>query len=344
MSFRADDKKKELLLQQQMMHMATGHFRSQAIYVAAKLGIADILKDGPKTVAEISKVTKAPVDSLYRLLRALASVEIFVEIGQRRFDLTPLAVTLQKDSTSSLRPLFIWLGEEFHWTAWGQLLHSVKTQESAFEHINEMEFFAYLKKNPEAERIYEDWMARVCEMQLPYIVDNYDFSWAKLVVDIGGGYGSLLAALFKKASRLKGILFDTPAVIQEVRKRDLFGIQGRCEMISGDFFKSVPKGGDLYILKSILHDWSDELSLKILKNCHKAMGKKSRLLAIEMIVPEGNRPHASKFTDLNMLVLHRGGRERPEAQYKELLGQAGFKFKKITMTYSPISLIEAIPI
>ncbi|MCF6155288.1 MAG: methyltransferase [Candidatus Brocadia sp.] len=336
--------KDKIPLQLHMMHLAAGHFRAQAIYVAAKLGIADLLKDGPKTINELSNATKAHAYSLYRLLRALASIDIFQEEEEGRFGLTPLATTLQSDSTTSVLPGVLLAGSEFHWEAWSNLFHSVMTGESAFEHINGIRFFDYLAKNPDAGVTFDAWMTRSSEMQIPAIVNSYDFSGYQTIVDIGGGHGSLLAAILKANPHLKGILFDMPEVLRSAKKIRNTGIEARCEMVSGDMFRSIPPGGDLYILKTVIHDWSDELSIKILRNCHAAMTDQTRLLVIESIVPTGNQPHFSKFMDLNMLVLNHGGRERTEAEYRSLFHSAGFRLTNSIKTPSPLNLIEGIRI
>lgn len=339
---RKFSQKDQIPLQLHMMHLATGHFRTQAIYVAAKLGIADLLKDGSKTVDELSNATKAHACSLYRLLRALASIDIFREEEDGRFCLTPLATTLRSDSMNSVLPGVLLAGSEFHWEAWGNLFYSVMTGESAFEHIHDMRFFDYLPKNPDDGATFDAWMTRSSEMQIPAIMNSYDFSMYQTIVDIGGGHGSLLAAILQTNPHLKGILFDMPEVLKAAKKFRNAGIDTRCEMTGGDMFKSIPQGGDLYILKTIIHDWSDELSIKILRNCHTAMTDHARLLVIESIVPTGNQPHLSKFMDLNMLVLNHGGRERTESEYRTLFHAAGFRLTNIIKTPSPLSLIEGI--
>jgi hypothetical protein len=326
----------------QMMELATGHMRAQAVYVAAKLGVADLLKDGPKTVEEIGESTQAHPGSLYRLLRALASIGIFNEQDDGRFALTPLATTLQSDGPNSVRPLVLLGGEEFHWGAWSNLLHSVTTGQCAFEHVHGMRFFEYLTKHPQAGVTFDTWMTRASQMQIPAIVSSYDFSDCRTVVDVGGGHGSLLAAILKANAHLKGILYDLPEVIQGAREIGRTGVAERCEAVGGNLFETVPRGGDAYLLKTVIHDWSDKLSLRILKNCHEAMADGARVLLIESIVPAGNQPHSSKFMDLNMLVLNHGGRERTEAEYRSLLEAAGLKLSQIIPTPSPLSVIEGV--
>jgi hypothetical protein len=328
-----------VLPQLQMMQLATGHFRAQAIYVAAKLGIADLLRDGPRSCEELARSTKTPARALYRLLRALASIEVFAEREGGRFELTPLAETLRSDTDDSLRPLLLVAGEDFHWGSWSHLLYSVTTGESAFEHVHEKRFFEYLAEDAEAGANFAAWMTRATEIQIPAILGAYDFSAARAVVDVGGGQGRLLAAILRACPRLSGVLFDRPEVVAG-SVISSSGLADRCSTKSGSFFESVPRGGDLYLLKTILHDWGDDLALRVLRNCRDAMEPDARALVIEMIVPPGNAPHPSKFMDLNMLVLNHGGMERTEEEFRALLRSAGLEIARVIPTRSPLSLIE----
>jgi hypothetical protein len=328
-----------LLPELQMMQLATGHFRAQALYVAAKLGIADLLANGPRRCEELARSTKTPPRALYRLMRALASIEVFVEIEDGRFDLTPLAQTLRSDAVESLRALFLLVGEDSHWASWSHLLYSVTTGESAFEHVHDKRFFEYLSEDAEAGANFAAWMTRATEIQIPAILAAYDFSAARAVVDVGGGQGRLLAAILKAHPRITGVLFDRP----EVAAASVLAVEAlgdRCEIASGSFFESVPTGGDLYLLKTILHDWDDELATRVLENCRAAMGPEARALVIEMIVPPGNAPHPSKFMDLNMMVLNHGGMERTEPEFRALVAAAGLEVARVIPTRSPFSLIE----
>jgi hypothetical protein len=324
----------------QMLVLGTGHFVSQAIYVAAKLGIADLLKDVPKTAAELSRVTATHAESLYRLLRALASIGVFAEDGGGRFCVTPLAATLQSDSPNSIRAALLLGGSDFHQDAWRDLMYSIQTGESAFEHVHGMRFFEYLASHAGAEALFGAWMTRSSELNNPAIVSCYDFSRFRTIVDVGGGQGSLLAAILKANPATRGVLFDLAGVMEAARRSEAVELRSRCEMVEGNFFEAVPRGGDLYLLKTVVHDWDDELSIAILGNCKEAMAGHSRLLVIESIVPGGNAPHASKFMDLNMLVLNHGGRERSEGEYRLLFERAGLEVTSITGTASPYSLIE----
>jgi ubiquinone/menaquinone biosynthesis C-methylase UbiE len=323
-----------------MLQMISGFWISRAIYIAAKLGIADHLCDGPKAVDTLAAATGTHAASLYRVLRALASVGVFSEGQKRRFALTPLAETLRTDAPGSLRAFAtVELGEE-HYPAWGELLHSVKTGEIAFDRAFGMPVWKFFEQNPDNAKTFNDAMTGFTLAVNDAVLSSYDFSSISKIVDVGGGHGSLIASILKANPQMKGVLFDAPPVIEGARHRIADeGIAERCEAVAGDFFDAVPSGGDAYIVKWIIHDWDDERSVTILKNCHRAMAENGRLLLVEAVVPDGSEPHFSKYMDLNMLIMT-GGRERTEDEYRTLLEASGFKLTRIVPTNSPMSIIE----
>lgn len=325
-----------------MLRMISGFWVSRAIYIAAKLGIADLVQDEPKTATELAEATGTHARSLYRVLRALASVGVFAEDGNGRFALTPLAATLQSDVPGSLRAFAtVELGEE-HYPAWGDLLYSVKTGQIAFNHVFGMPVWDFFARNPENARTFDQAMTNMTAVVNETLMASYDFSPIGKIVDVGGGHGSLLASILKANPKMRGVLFDVPHVIEGARRRiELDGLAQRCEVVAGDFFESVPNGGDAYMLKWIIHDWDDERSVAILKNCHRAMAEGGKLLLIEAVIPHGNEPFLGKFMDLNMLVMN-GGRERTAAEYQSLLAAADFRLTKIIPTQSEMSLIEGV--
>ena len=322
-----------------LFEIAAGFMKTQAIYVAAKLGIADLLKDGPKKVDELANITGVHGNSLYRLLRALASIGIFAEKGDGHFELTPMASALQSDIPMSLRPYVLLLGDKSWWEPWGNLLHSVKTGEAAFDHIFGMGYSEYLETHPDIAKIFNECMTSVSQAHNPAIVGSYDFSSFQKIVDVGAGHGSLLTAILKANPTATGILFDLPHVVNSIDKSNV-EIGGRCEIMGGDFFEEVPAAGDAYILKQIIHDWNDELSIKILKNCHKAMTEKGRVLIIEAVIEPGNAQSISKFFDLHMLVTGPGAKERTESDFRSLFNAAGFELSNIIPTASSFCIIE----
>jgi ubiquinone/menaquinone biosynthesis C-methylase UbiE len=325
-----------------VLQMISGFWVARAIYVAAKLGIADYVQDGPKTASELAASTDTHAPSLYRVLRALASVGVFAEDQDGRFALTPLAATLLTDAPGSLRAFAtVELGEE-HYPAWGDVLHSVKTGQIAFDRVFGMPVWKYYAKNPDNAKTFNDAMTNLTAVVNDAVLASYDFSPIGEIVDVAGGHGSLIASILKTHPGMKGVLFDVPSVIEGARPRiEAEGLAQRCKLVAGDFFKSVPSGGEAYLLKWIIHDWDDERATAILKNCHRAMAKGGKLLLIEAVIPRGNEPFFGKLIDLNMLVMT-GGRERTEDEYRALFEAAGFKLLNIIPTPSPMSVIEGV--
>lgn len=320
-----------------------GAFASQAVYVAAKLGIADLLKDNPRPVAELAAATDADADALYRVLRALASTGVFAETAPRIFALTPFAEPLLSDRPGSMREMAIWMGEEAHWRVYGEMLYSVQTGKPAFERVHGQEAFPYLfETNRALGDIFNRAMTSFSSSVAPAIAQAYDTSEAKTLVDIAGGHGLLLSAFLKANPDLKGVLFDVPTVIEDAGALlESEGVDGRVETVTGDFFESVPAGGDVYMMKHIIHDWDDARALAILKNIHSAMNENGKVSIVEMVVKEGNEPDFSKIMDLEMLVTP-GGVERTAEEYRRLLAQAGFRLTRIIPTASPYSIVEAV--
>jgi ubiquinone/menaquinone biosynthesis C-methylase UbiE len=327
----------------QMLDLITGYWVSQSVHVAAVLGVADHLIDGPKTSAELATATGAHASSLYRLLRALASVGIFTLEGHDRFRLTPLSECLLSDRPGSQRALAIMNGEE-HFRAWGDLLYSVQTGKPAFDHVYGKPVFDYIAGNPRAAAIFDDAMTGVHGAETAAMVDAFDFSRFGTVIDVGGGNGSVITAILQRYPAVRGILYDRPHVVERARPRlDAAGVSARCQTVSGDFFSSVPPGADAYLMRHIIHDWDDDKSLTILRNCRKVMTPAARLLLIETVIPPGNEPCFAKFLDLTMLAIP-GGLERTEAQYRTLFASAGFRLERIVPTKADVSVIEGVPV
>lgn len=259
---------------------------------------------------------------------------------ERKFELTPVAELLRSDSPNSLRDYAIMMGEDWIWQAYGELMHSVKTGETAHDKVQGMSSFEFYAKNREAGMIFNKAMTNLSLLTAPAIVAGYDFSGLGRLVDIAGGHGLLLSAILNANPHLQGVLFDLPFVIENAGELlESAGVAARTEKISGDFFESVPAGADAYLMKHIIHDWNDEQSVKILQNIHRAMNDEGKLLIVEMIVPEGNEPSPAKELDLTMLTIE-GGKERTAAEYTKLLEASGFRLTKIIPTKSPMSVIE----
>jgi hypothetical protein len=313
----------------------------QCICVAAKLKLADIVVL-PKTAAQLASLTQTNENALYRMLRMLTSVGIFKEDDQSRFGLTPLAELLRSDVSSSLYSFTLMMGEHWLWQNWGELIHCIKTGKTAQQKVHGMGSFEYFKLHPEAGAVFNQAMTNFSQSVVAPIVQAYDFSGVNTLVDVAGGQGQLLTGILKANPALQGILFDLPSVIAEADALVIKeGVNKRIQLISGDFFKSVPAGCDIYLMKHILHDWSDAECLRILRNIRSVMDKQGKVLILEMLITPGNVPEHSKILDLQMLIME-GGKERTEDEFRELLAEAGFRISRIIPTRSPISIIEAL--
>ncbi|HEV2913122.1 MAG TPA: methyltransferase [Pyrinomonadaceae bacterium] len=325
-----------------LTQMAFGALLTQALYVAAKLGLADLLTDGPRPVEELAAATRTHERSLYRVLRSLAGVGVFSETEPKTFALTPLAELLRSDVPNSMRSGAIFMGEEWHWRVWGDLLYSVRTGKPGWGHIHGAEVFDYFAVNPEQAEIFNRAMTDMSTATAPSVVEGYDFSGISRLADIAGGHGYLLAQVLKANPDMNGILFDVPSVIKgadAVLERE--GVADRVEKIEGDFFASVPAGADAYMMKHIIHDWDDQRATKILRNIRDVMPSNAKVLIVETVVPEGDEPHYSKLLDLEMLSSP-GGAERTAREYGELLAAGGLRLTRIVATRSPFSIIEAV--
>ncbi len=325
-----------------LMQMLFGGLMQQSISAAAKFGIADLLADKPQTSDELAAKTNTHEPSLYRVLRLLASAGIFSETPDGKFELTPIAALLRSDVPNSMRDGAIMQGEEWNWRNYGELRHSVRIGGTAQEKAHGVGLFEFLTDNPEYEQMFSRAMVNLSSSVISPIVEAYDFTSVSKVVDIAGGHGLLLAEILKSNQHLQGILFDQPTVIDgAVETLEKEAISNRVELVSGNFFESVPAGADVYTMKHIIHDWDDEQSIKILRNIHSVMNEDGKVLIIEMVVPEGNEPSPSKMMDVQMLIAT-GGKERTEAEYRKLLESSGFNLTRIIPTRSPFSIVEAV--
>lgn len=328
----------------QLKQMIFGKIKTQLLYVAAELGIADLLSEGPKSVQELSNSTGTHAPSLFRVMRALASQGIFAETEPGLFSITELAEGLKKNVSGSLRDLAVFFGSDWHNKAWSNLLHSVKTGESAFENVFEMNLYEYMEKHADKFAAFNEAMTAISHREADCISKAYDFSNFNTLVDIGGGQGRLLITILKAFPSLKGILFDLPSVFEGgtslITKE---GLEDRCQVVGGSFFESIPRGGDAYIFKNVIHNWDDERAMQILLNCRKAIPSEGRILVAEMIIPSDNSPFFGKIMDIEMLVIP-GGVERTENEFRELFARANFNLKQIIPTGLPHSILEGIPV
>lgn len=331
----------EMPPQAKIFDIITGFWLSRMICETARLGLADLVKDGPKSVAELAVATGAHERSLYRVMRVLSSVGIFAEAESGRYGATPMSDTLRRDVPGSLRAFVMAeLGQE-HFVGWGNLMHSIKTGEIAFDNHYGESAWEYYAKNPEHAAVFNDAMTGMTEMVNAAIVAAYDFSGINKLIDIGGSHGAMMSAILRANPSMRGVVFDLPHVAEGAGARlSAEGVADRCEIVSGDFFKEVTPGGDAYIMKFIIHDWDDEKSIAIMKNIHRAMTDGGKLMLVEQIVAAGNEPSFAKFIDINMMVMT-GGCERTEAEFSKLFDASGFKLTRVVPTESPFCVIEA---
>jgi hypothetical protein len=333
--------------QTMILQMMNAYRLSQSISVAAQLRIADFLTDKPAGVIELAEKTQTHPQALYRLLRTLASFDIFREVENQKFELTPRAALLKSDLPGSLRGYASVIGMKWHWQMWKDVLHSVKTGESAFEAIYGMSFEDYCQQNSEVAETFDAAMKGALSFCDRAIVSNYDFSDLHQIVDVaagGQGDGELIASILQTKQSLRGVHFDTPARLGRAKSAiERAGVSDRCELVAGDIFEAVPKG-DGYIVKNSIHDYDDVKAGKILSHLHQAMAeaKNSKLLIVEMIVPPGNEPSLAKILDVEALIMTPGAIERTAEQYSALLATSGFKVNRIIPTQSPMSIIEAV--
>jgi hypothetical protein len=322
-----------------MTQMIFGKWVAMAVSVAAKLRLADALAAGPKSVNNLAAETSTHAPSLYRVLRALASVGVFAEDADARFRQTPLSEVLRSGVPGSMRAVADYCGADWSWRPWGQLLESVRTGKTAFDAVFGEPVFDHLAKHPVESAVFDDGMTGFSMQESPAVAEAYDFSPFDTIVDVGGGHGHLLRTILAKHPGPRGIVFDSPHVVAGATSRIAeAGLAERCRIEGGDFFKSVP-AGDAYLMKHIIHDWADDKATTILRNCRAAAKPGAKVILAEMVIPPGNEPSPGKLLDLEMLVIA-SGRERTETEYAELLGGGGWRLTRVVPTKSPVSVIE----
>ncbi len=329
----------------QVMQLVSGCLISSATYTVAKLGIADLLADGPKTTAELAASTATDEHSLYRLLRATASVGLFTEMPDRTFANSPMSDTLRSDASESTRFMTLWMSDPLHWAAYGDLLYSVQTGKTNWDKIyGEPVFKTLFETNRELGDIFNRAMTSYSHQTIPAILASYDFSDAGTVADIAGGFGHLLGAVLQKYPTMKGLLFEVPTALEGAPAMlASYDAADRVELVTGDFWGEIPVKADVYMLKHIIHDWNDDQCKTILGNIRSVMPDDARMLIIDAVIPGPNEPHFAKFLDLEMLMLP-GGMERTAVEFETLLATSGFRMTRIVPTPSPISIVEAVKV
>ncbi|HET9954534.1 MAG TPA: methyltransferase [Polyangiaceae bacterium] len=310
---------------ERMHELASGQAVSASLYALVQLNLVDRLLMGPRSALSLAKEIDANEDALYRLLRTVACLGVLEESGERVFELTPLGATLRADSPRSLRPFVLMTGADWHREVWGELTHSVKTGSPSFVKIHGTDLFSFMHERRDVWQNFNETMTSLSTIVNDVVPDVFDFSRFQRIVDIGGGHGSLIAAILRKnPEHVKGVLFDLPEVIRGAEPHlARLGVRERCELIPGNFDAGIPLGGDVYIIKRFLHGFDDARCIATLDKLRGALEPGGRVLVIEMVVAEPNRGLRSKVDDLEMLTLTRWGRERTLGEYEDLFRRAG---------------------
>lgn len=327
-----------------MLEVIVGAWVAQAVAAAAALGVADALADGPLEVAVLAERVGADRDALDRLMRALTGRGIFRRHRGGRYGLTPLGDTLRADAPASMRGAALFLGSVEHREHWSHLDQAIRTGQPVVPSLRGKEFFDYLRDEPDLAEIVNDAMTSSSQMAVRPVVAGYDFSGFRAIVDVGGGHGALLAAILSVTPAACGVLFDLPDVVAGAAAQlERTGVASRVSVVGGSFFDTAPSGGDVYLLKHIVHDWDDEQAVQILRNVAAAGGVQATVLVIEFVIPDHHRDFSGNWGDLEMLVTT-GSRERTAAQYRALLARAGLRMTRLIPTASAFSVIEARPL
>ncbi|BBX42274.1 methyltransferase [Mycobacterium simiae] len=325
-----------------MMELVSQGWAAQAITAAADLGIADALVDGPLWADELAAAVDADTDGVSRLMRVLIGRGVFRRIRDGRYALNRLGDTLRSDAEISMRGAARFLGAAQHREHWSHLTTAIRTRRSVVPALRGKPIFEYLAEDGDYDEIFNVAMTSTSEVAIPPVVASYDFSRFSTIVDVAGGHGRLLAAILNATPHARGILFDQPHVVADAPALlKQHGVADRVRVVAGSFFDSITEGGDVYVLKHIIHDWADDQALQILRNVRRAAGIGKHVLLVEMVLPEHDRDHLGKLLDLEVLVEF-DARERTADGYRQLLREAGFRMTEVVSTASPYSVVEAI--
>jgi hypothetical protein len=325
-----------------IFQLLNGAHVAGAVSCLAQLGIADLVEAGPKSAEELARQIGAHPPALYRLMRATASVGVLSEGPDGKFSETPMSAVLRSNASPSLRFLAIMGGREWHARGWSHLEYCIRTGKQALDQIYGAPVFEFLKQHPAEAQIFNDAMTELSMIDSPAVAEAYNFEGIRSIVDVGGGHGLLLATILERNRHLRGTLYEVPHVIEGAANGPLKSVMERCTFASGDMFSSVPTGADAYIMKHIIHDWPDDLCLKILKACRKSVNSDGRLLVVDSVIQPGNDFSPGKFLDLQMLIFP-SGCERTEKQFRDLFAAAGWRLSQIIRTAAPDSIVEGVP-
>jgi hypothetical protein len=327
-----------------LMQMVFGKAVTQAVSVVARYRLADRMATGPKTADELASAAGLNAKHLSRVLRALAGLGVLAGDDAGRFSLTPVGELLRSDVPGSMRAIATYVCDPWSWKPWGDLAGSVRSGAPAFDRAFGEGVFDYFAKHPDEAATFNEGMTGFSQHASAAVLAAYDFAPFNTIVDVGGGHGALLCSILKANSKCRGVVFDAPQVAEGARKPiEAAGLADRCRAEGGDFFQAVPAGGDLYVLKHIIHDWNDEKATRILKSVRAAIPGTGKLLLVELVVPPGFAPHFAHVLDLEMMVVC-DGKERTESEYRDLLAGAGFRLTRVVPTEGPHGLVEAVPV
>lgn len=330
----------------QLYMLTTGAWLAQAISVAADLGVADVLRDGPQPCDHIARLVDADADTLYRLLRALSDAGVFAEQPNRHFALTPIGDALRADARNSMRSWARMIGSPFYRAAWSDLRQALESGEPSFARVHGSDLFTYLAAHPDDAEVFDSAMRDIASNFLTSVIGAYDFSGYHHIVDVGGGTGGLLSAVLKAVPSARGTVVEIGQVVDHAAEHlRSAGVGDRAEAVAADFFDRVPGGGDLYILSNIIHDWDDEHAVRVLSTCRAAMATDSRLLAVELVLPDDDQPSIGKLLDLEMLSITPSGRQRTISEHARLFEAAGLELTRAVPAVPAeiASFVEARP-
>ncbi|WP_051669509.1 methyltransferase [Bryobacter aggregatus] len=330
--------------QQILMQLATGAWVSKCIGIVAELGVADQIGEEPRPVSELAAACGARQSELYRVLRMLASVGLFVEWPEQRFSLTATSNLLRENAPGSMRSMLRMTLFGEHWRAWDKMLDVVQHGGIATNLAEGMDIWEFYQKNPTRAAIFNRAMTNFSEQSGPLVAEAFEFEQYGCVCDVGGGHGAQIEAILKHHPRLKGFVFDLDSVVTGANERfAASGLSDRAHAVGGNFFESVAPGADIYIAKNIIHDWDDERSIRILKNIRRAMPASGRVLLLEFTAGAANVPDLGKLMDINMMAMT-GGKERTAEEFASLFAASGFKLGRILPTPSPVHVVEGLPV
>ena len=325
-----------------MLQILTGQWIAGCVSGLARLGIPDVVASGPKSAAEVAQATGIDPDAVYRLMRATAAVGVLSEGTDGRFSQTPLSAVLCRDAQPGLRDMAMFMTAEYHLRGWSRIDESVRTGKTVMEGIYGMPVFEYFARNPDEAAVFNGAMTALSSIEAGGVADAYDFSGIHSITDVAGGVGLLLATILNRNPHLKGTLYEMGHVLEAARQGPLAALANRCSLIAGNMFESIPPGSDAYMMKYIIHDWPDDICIKILGSCRAGVNPGGKLLVIDHVVPAGNEFSPGKIMDIEMLLFP-GGKERTETQFRDLLASSGWRLNRIIPTTSGLSIVEGVP-